>query len=342
MVILMGIEADNKEIEAKMRDLAKGLLSEGKVDVVIGYKAGTLPLMSQPITIDKAEDVDKLVWNNSCHVNLAKYLVPRIPKLCGPEGNKKVGIVAKGCVGRALNLLSSENKLDLKDLIMIGIPCNGVVNRQRILKDVGEKDILEVTAVDNNIIVKGKGWEKSYPYEEYLNNLCQVCQIKSPPITAKSASFCVGECKEYGPIVDDFKDVLEHEAKSADEKWDYINDELSICTRCYACREACPMCYCNLCFVDQNKPVWFGKTTDISDILMFHLIRGFHMAGRCVGCGACTSVCPMGIDLNKINRKLEEVVKKRFKYTSGLDPDKVPPMVEFSSNDGQEFMLEED
>ncbi len=339
----MGIESENQEIEKKMREIAGTLLSEKKVDLIIGYKKGTLPLITQPIIIDKSEDVDKLVWNNFCHVNLAKYLVPRIPKFCDPEkGNLKVGIIAKGCVGRALLLLSSENKIDLDDIMIIGIPCNGVVNRQSITKDVGEKDMIEAFATDDKIIVKGKDFEKSYPYDEFMNELCKVCKVKSPPVTSKIKDKCVGACQEYASISDDFVDVAQAESKTAEEKWEYIKDTLSVCTRCYACREACPMCYCNLCFVDQNKPIWFGKTTDLSDIMVFHLIRAMHMAGRCVGCGACSSVCPMGIDLNLINRKLEKIVKERFDYTSGLDPEVLPPMMRFKMEDEEEFMLEED
>ncbi|MFX1401570.1 MAG: 4Fe-4S ferredoxin, partial [Promethearchaeota archaeon] len=104
----------------------------------------------------------------------------------------------------------------------------------------------------------------------------------------------------------------------------------------------CPMCYCNLCFVDQNKPVWFGKTTDLPDIIVFHLIRALHLAGRCVACGACTSVCPMGIDLNLITRKLEKIAKERFDFTSGIDFEQLPPMMSFKMEDEQEYMLEED
>jgi len=102
------------------------------------------------------------------------------------------------------------------------------------------------------------------------------------------------------------------------------------------------MCYCNLCFVDQNQPIWFGKTTELNDIIVFHLIRAMHMAGRCVACGACSSVCPMGIDLNLITRKLEKIVKERFNFTSGLNPETLPPMMDFKMEDSQEFMLEED
>ena len=343
MVNFMGLETENKEIETNLREVARGLLKDKKVDVIIGYKKGTLPLLSQPIIIDNEKDVDKLIWNNLCYVNLAKYLVPRIPKFVDTEkGNLTVGVVSKGCVGRALIHLASENKINLDEIKIIGIPCNGVVNRQRIEMEIGEKEILEVSVLDNNIIVKGKDFEKEFSYEEYMNDLCKTCKIRMPPLVSKFPDLCVGEAEKYSNIVDDFSDISEFEALSPEEKWNQITEELSVCTRCYACREACPMCYCNLCFVDQNKPIWFGKTTDLPDVFVYHLIRAMHMAGRCVACGACSLVCPMGIDLNKINRKLEKIVKERFDFTSGLDPDVLPPMVDFKMEDAQEFMLEED
>ena len=342
-MIFMGIETENQEIEKSMREIARNLLKEKKVDVIIGYANGTVPLSSSPIMITKEEDINKLIWNNLCYINLAKYLVPRIPQLVDPEGNNlRVGIVSKGCVGRALIQLSVENQINLDNIKMIGIPCNGIINRKRIEKEIGEKEVFEISAIGNDIVVKGKDFEKKFPFDEYINELCKVCKVKSPPTNANIAEACVGECQEISSVEDDFTDISDFEAKSSKEKWDYIKNLLESCTRCYACREACPMCYCNLCFVDQNKPVWFGKTTDISDIIVFHLIRAMHLAGRCVACGACSSVCPMGIDLNLITRKLEKIVKERFNFTSGIDDETLPPMMSFDMKDEEEFMLEED
>ena len=339
----MGIETENQEIENNMRDLARNLLSEKQVDVIIGYTTGTVPLSSSPIMITKKEDVDKLTWNNLCYVNLAKYLVPKIPQLVDPEGgNLKIGIVSKGCVGRALIHLAVEKQISLDNIKMIGIPCNGIINRKKIEKEIGEREILEVSASGNDIVVKGKDFEEKFPFDEYINELCKVCKVKSPPTKAALSETCVGECQEIPSVEDDFVDISDFEAKTAEEKWDYIKNLLEPCTRCYACREACPMCYCNLCFVDQNKPIWFGKTTDLSDIIVFHLIRAMHLAGRCVACGACSSVCPMGIDLNIITRKLEKIVKERYDFTSGIDNETLPPMMAFNMEDSEEFMLEED
>jgi len=342
-VIIVGIETDNRQIENSMRETARTLLKEKKVDVIIGYTNGTVPLSSAPIMITKEEDVEKLIWNNLCYANLAKYLVPRIPQLIDPEkGDLKVGIVSKGCVGRALIHLSVENQINLENIKMIGIPCNGIINRKRIEKEIGEKEILEVFTSGSDIVVKGKNFEQKFSFEEYLNELCKECKVKSPPVLAELEETFAGECQEINSIDDNFEDLMEFESKTTEEKWDYIKDILETCTRCYACREACPMCYCNLCFVDQNKPIWFEKTTDISDIMAFHLVRAMHLAGRCVACGACSSVCPMGIDLNLITRKLEKIVKERFNFTSGIDSKRMPPMMDFSMDDAEEFMLEED
>jgi len=335
----MGIEEENQKIEEKMKEIARDLLRNKEVDVIIGYTKGTIPLGTSLIIIRNEEEVEKLVWNNLCYINLARYLAPRMPQLIDPEkGDLKVGIVAKGCVGRALIQLAIEKQVNLENIKIIGIPCNGIINRKKIEKELGDKEILEVSTSGNNIIVKGKDFEKSFPFDEYINELCKECKIKSPPKT----DACVGECSEYESIYDEFLDVKEFEAKTPEEKWNYITELLSPCIRCYACREACPMCYCNLCFVDQNKPIWFGKTTDLSEVFIFHLVRALHLAGRCVACGACSSVCPMGIDLNLITRKLEKMVKEDFNFTSGIDLKKMPPMMHFEMDDKQEFMLEED
>ncbi|MFX1410285.1 MAG: hypothetical protein ACFFA6_08025 [Promethearchaeota archaeon] len=336
----MVIESENKNIEQSIRDLARKLLEEKQVDVIIGYSKGTVSLSSTPIVIDKVEDVDKLIWNNLCYINLAKYLVPRIPTLMNEEGKKlKVGIVSKGCVGRALIHLSVEHQIDLDNIKIIGIPCNGIINRKKIEDEIGEREIFDISVSGDNIIVKGRDFEQRFPFTEYINELCKVCQVKSPP---SLADICVGDCLENPIIEDDFSDIADFDLKTPDEKWEYIKNLLETCTRCYACREACPMCYCNLCFVDQNQPVWFGKTTEYSDVFVFHLVRAMHMAGRCVACGACSSVCPMGIDLNLINRSLEKIAKERFNFTTGIDPKILPPMMAFEMEDKQEFMVEED
>ena len=45
----MEIEEENKKIEENMRAMAKQLLENKDVDVILGYMKGTLPLSSTPI-----------------------------------------------------------------------------------------------------------------------------------------------------------------------------------------------------------------------------------------------------------------------------------------------------
>ena len=152
----MNIETENEKIQDSMREVAKSLLKEKEVDVIIGYTKGTFPLSSAPIMIRREEDVAKLIWNNLCFVNLANYLVPLKPQLVDSEkGPLKIGIVSKGCVGRALIHLAVEKQINLENIKMIGIPCNGIINRGRVEREIGDKEILAVSVSGENIIVKG-------------------------------------------------------------------------------------------------------------------------------------------------------------------------------------------
>ena len=91
--------------------------------------------------------------------------------------------------------------------------------------------------------------------------------------------------------------------------------------------------------MDSSKPQWIGKTTDASDTAIFHIMRAFHLAGRCVDCGACERACPMGVDIRKLNRKLVRDVKEWFGYEAGLSLEQVAPLSTFKPDDTEEFML---
>ncbi|MBD3212431.1 MAG: hypothetical protein GF311_07470 [Candidatus Lokiarchaeota archaeon] len=338
------IADENRQITRKVRIIARELLSNGEVDVIIGYAEGTFPLSSCPTFIRKVEEVDQLIWNNLCYINLATYLTSNLRKFLNDtesDEDFKVGIVAKGCVARAINQLSLENQFDINQLRIIGIECNGIINRRRIEKEIGPNEITNISINGNEILVECNDFQKTFPFEDYLNELCKACQIKSPPQSAEISNIIYGTSQDVSNLEMVFDDILEFEEKNPDEKWEEISDLLQLCTRCYACREVCPFCYCNLCFIDQNMPNWFGKTIELPEIITFHLIRAMHLAGRCVGCGSCSSVCPVGIDLSLINRKIEKIGNERFDFISGLNLTNKPPMTTHSTSDKQDFMLEE-
>lgn len=317
--------------QAEMRKIVKNLLAEQKVELIIGYQKGTMPLRTTPSFIKKVDDIEMLVWNACCDFDLTSYLLkPEIQSL-------KKAIIVKGCDARALVVCLNEGQIDREKLTIIGMPCPGIIDRKKVEALISPKEILEAKVTEDLIIIKGMDFEETLPKKEYLQSSCYACEYNIPRI----CDILVGD-QSIKSLNDEEWDakLAEFEAKSADERWTYFTDLLSGCIKCYACRNVCPLCYCKECFVDQTQPQWVGKTTDIEDIMFYHIMRAFHVAGRCVGCGACTRACPMGIDLRLLSKKLEKIVKERYGFEAGLDVEKPPAMGSHSMDDPQEFITE--
>ncbi len=96
------------------------------------------------------------------------------------------------------------------------------------------------------------------------------------------------------------------------ERWKFWIDELAPCFKCYACRAACPMCYCHRCTVDFNQPQWIPVPSHELGNLEWHIMRAVHLMGRCVDCDACANACPLGIPINLLNKKLIEDARTHF------------------------------
>ncbi len=320
-----------EKLEKIMQDTAKHFLQEQKVDLIIGYKQGTIPLRTTPCFVTKPEDISQLVWNVCCDHDLTNFLLQ-------PEyKDKKVGIIVKGCDARALVVCMAEGQIERKMVTIIGMPCPGMIDRKRIESELEPKEILVAEITEDQIHLKGKDFEQTLQKDDYIQASCKSCRYNNPPV----CDVLIGGQPIELSFNDDLDEKLaELEAKSPDERWTYFTTLLSDCIRCYACRNACPLCYCKECFVDQTQPQWVGKTTNISDIMFYHMIRAFHVAGRCVECGACTRACPMNIDLRLITRKLQNIVKDRYGFEAGLDPNVPPPMGTHTMEDPQEFITE--
>ncbi len=66
---------DYKKQESQMRELCTSLLTEAKVDVVIGFTSDQLDGRAIPYFAREARDVEALKWDDSCSPNLAKYVI---------------------------------------------------------------------------------------------------------------------------------------------------------------------------------------------------------------------------------------------------------------------------
>jgi ferredoxin len=96
------------------------------------------------------------------------------------------------------------------------------------------------------------------------------------------------------------------------ERWQFWIDELAPCFKCYACRAACPMCYCGRCTVDFNQPQWIPVPSHKLGNLEWHIMRAVHLTGRCIDCDACYNACPLGIPVNLLTKKMTEDIKVNF------------------------------
>jgi formate dehydrogenase subunit beta len=314
-----------RPLTTEIREVARELLRDKKVQVVIGFERGSVPLRSRPCFVRKEEDVDRLLWDGFCENNVARYVAKR---------KEKMAIVAKGCDSRAVVELIKENQVSRDQVILIGVPCRGMMDRSRVEASVAPRRILQAEEKEDLLILKGSDFEEAVLRSDFLCESCRTCTHPNPVL----ADFLVGE-----PVVEEnqdlFADMEAFDAMKPEERWAYLSDEMNKCIRCYACRNACPLCYCPECFVDATLPQWIGKSTDASDTMIFHLMRAYHLAGRCVACGACERACPVGVDIRKLNRKLLKDVKDLFGYEPGLSLDEVSPLATFRPDDPEHFIV---
>jgi ferredoxin len=303
----------------KIRTIAARLLKACAVDMVIGFQKGTLPMMNEPCFIKPGEDTERLVWDSNCGINLANYLTNR---------KEKIAIFAKGCDSRNIVTHILENKIEREQLHIVGVPCMGMIDKHKI-HDRFDQEVTQVTEAGDTIIVKGDQFEESLSKQEVLQKNCATCIHRNPVLYDELAADLVEEQTD----VDRYADVRTIEAMSAEEKWQYFEELLAPCIRCYACRNACPLCYCPTCFVDESRPQWVGKSQDANDIRTFHFLRAYHCAGRCTDCGACERACPVGINMRTFTKKLEKDCLELFEWEAGMSLDDRPALDAYKPTD---------
>ena len=131
------------------------------------------------------------------------------------------------------------------------------------------------------------------------------------------------------------------EAMTAEERYAFWQKEFSRCIRCNACRNICPACTCEKCVFDNNNLYTSQKVAETSfEESLFHIIRAWHVAGRCTDCGECSRVCPQGIPLHLLNRKFIKDINEIYgPYQAGADMETKPAMLTFKEEDPETSII---
>ena len=307
---------------------AKELLGDGTVVRVLGWKAGDLPYNPEPAYFESEEELKDFVYNGFCGANLSKYMI---------EASKKEGktlVFLKPCDTYSFNQLLKEHRVDRDKAYIIGVGCKGKLDIEKI-KAQGIKGIQKITGTEisdecETLTVETLYGEKEVSYKDAMLGRCHTCKGKEHKIFDEE----IGESKDTKDA-DRFAEIEKIEAMSPAEKFAFFQKELSKCIRCNACRNVCPACSCRKCVFDSDKFDSAQKANvDSFEEKMFHIIRAFHVAGRCTDCGECSRVCPQGIPLHLFNRKFIKDIDNFYgEYQAGEDAVSPMPLTSYTTED---------
>ena len=307
---------------------AKELLADGTVVRVLGWKKGDLAYNPEVAYFSSAEELDSFVYNGFCGANLSKYMI---------EGSKLEGktlVFLKPCDTYSFNQLIKEHRVDREKVYIIGVGCKGKLNIEAI-KAMGIKGIetiegAEMTDACDTLKIGTIYGDKEVKYADAMLERCHVCKGKEHMI-ADETMLESADTQD----AERFAEVAKIEAMSPAEKFAFFKAELSKCIRCNACRNVCPACSCRKCVFDSNKFDSAQKANvDSFEEKMFHIIRAFHVAGRCTDCGECSRVCPQGIPLHLFNRKFISDINKFYgEFKAGEDSETKGPLTNFTFDD---------
>ncbi len=305
---------------------ASELLKNGTVDRVLGWKAGEFDYDITPAVFHTAEELEQdFVWNDFCGANFSKYLVSETGK-----SESKILVFLKPCDTYSFNQLLTEHRFDREKVYAVGVGCNGMLDVAKLRS--GAEGILSVNTEDPDKVAVETLYDGTVTLNraELLPDRCINCKSKKHVAYDELLG-------SDGEVLDSrrFDEVEQIERMTPDERYAFWQGELSRCIRCNACRDVCPACTCEKCVFDNPQSGVENKAPATSfEEQMFHIIRAFHVAGRCTDCGECSRVCPQHIPLHLLNRKFIKDIDNFYgDYQAGAEVGSRAPIVNYRTDD---------
>ena len=313
-------------MQEQVRAKAIELLQSGTCDRILGWKTGEFFYDVTPAVFTTVEEIEKdLVYNAFCGANFSKYLIAESRK------GGKIGAFLKPCDTYSFQQLLKEHRIWRENTYIVGLSCPGMCDMDKI-REAGIKGVTGGDFTGETLSFETLYGKQEIAREAVLAERCKFCKSKKLVIFDELLGE-QGEEQEVGR----FDEVERLEAMTAEERFAFWQQELSKCIRCNACRNVCPACSCEKCVFDNPKSGVENKAAANSfEEQLFHVIRAFHVAGRCTDCGECSRVCPQHIPLHLLNRKFIKDTDTLYgKFQAGETADGKTPLTEYTEGDAE-------
>jgi len=314
----------NKETLIKK---AAELFEAGVIDRVFGWQEGEFSYDVTPALFYSVDELEKsFVYNSFCGANFSKYLIRESAK-----SDKKVLVFLKPCDTYSFNQLLTEHRFDRDKVYAVGIPCDGMLDIEKI--KVKADGISGVSCDENQVIAHTLfDGDVTISRTDALAERCLNCKSKKHVAYDELLG-------DDGEVIDSarFDEVERIENMTPNQRFEFWRRELSRCIRCNACRDVCPACTCEKCvFGNPDSGVENKAAANSFEENMFHIIRAFHVAGRCTDCGECSRVCPQNIPLHLLNRKFIKDINELYgDYQAGEEVGQRSPLVDYTLDDAE-------
>jgi len=213
--------------------------------------------------------------------------------------------------------------------------------KRKEIKRLGKAAVVVKGCDERALVILEKEYQVDRPNQRVIGMACDgmdepkcaTCEVHTP----RFADEVIGEsaAQSASPSANALDALMQ---LSPAERMSWWAEQFERCVKCYACRQVCPLCYCERCIADKNRPVAIDTSATPEGNFAWHITRAFHLAGRCIGCGECARACPEGIPLNLLNMTLAKAAEKHFGYRAGMDP-KVEPLIgTYALTDKEDFI----